>query len=965
MPLRALLERDDIPEDARAAIRDVLSMPSDDSTTEQTLWRQRELAHDLIGADSVEAALNLCLRAALDLTGFEAGGIYVAEEHTGDFVMICHTGLSAGFVAGTGRAPGDSPRGRRVRSGRSVYWSNQEPGAIAGDDERAEGLLAVAGVPVFGQDEVMAWVNVASRKFERLPPGAMDLLESVSGLLGVALHRLRTEKALQDSEERYRALVESATDAIFAVDADGGILAVNSAAARLLGAGSDEVVGRSLRDIFPPQEAERRIGIMRRIYETKTGATATYQEPYRGVGLRWFNATLSPVFDGSGEVTCVLGIARDITEHVEAEAALRASEEQYRTLVEAAPDAIMTVDPDGRILSVNAAMARRLDRPSESLIGMRLSDLMPEESVCRRLGWIRQAMETGEPVTARDRGSVAGHEETWYEAIHAPVRDAEGNVRHVLVVSRDVTEQVRATEALRRSDERYAMATAAGKVAVWDIDTETDRLYDSPSLAEMLGYSPGEVPCDWRELERLRHPDDRLRVAEISKSIADGQTTEFVIEQRLLHKDGQYRSILSRGSAVRDDEGRLTRVIGTNTDITEQKRAEEERSAMAARLQQAQRLESLGVLAGGVAHDFSNLLTGLLGNLSLARRRLHQASPAQPYLQRAESAASQAAELAESMLAYSGQGLIELAPVDLAELLTDTVDMAATALPEGVTLVPELPADLPPIQGEAAQLRAVVQNLIRNAAEAIGETTGTITVGADVIAADRPRLAQTYVDDDLPEGRYLCLRVSDTGSGMDAQVLARVFDPFFSTKSYGRGLGLPSSLGVVRAHRGAIQVHSEPGRGATFEVLLPIAPEAVGAPELGAPPPSPPDDPCTGAVLLAEDEALVRAVAAAALEEAGFTVLQAADGSEALHLFQEHPDEIRAVLLDLAMPHADGMKVLGEVRRQRPGLPVIVASAYNGDDAVARLRESGPARFIRKPYRPEELVAGLREILST
>ena len=963
MSLRALLERDDIPADAQAVIREALATTVASATAEHAFLRQRELATDLVGADSVDAALNLCLGAALDLSGFEAGGVYLVDPCTGDLQLMCHVGLSAAFAAMAERLSGDSPQARRVREGRSLYWSAAEPGGLPGALERAEGLAALVGLPVHIRGEVRAWINLASRTVAHPPADTMDSLEVVGSLLGVALHRLQTETALRRSEERYRALVESAPDAIFAVDAAGTILAVNPAAARLLSRDAGDVTGRSLRDIFPPAEAERRIGLMRRIHETGQGATATYQEPYPGLGPRWFNAILSPVFGADGGVTCVLGIARDITEQVEAQQALRDSEERYRTLVEAAPDLTMTFDREGVFLSANRAAVARLGRTLEELIGRSLFDVMPEAAAQRRLDLIRRVFETGETVTARDPSAMPGGEGVTFETVCAPVHGADGRIAHCLVIARDITERLQATAALERSERRYVMATAAGKVAVWDWDVVHREMYDVAGLMAMLGYGPDEmdeVPKQW---EQLRHPDDREAARAINRRLYAGEADEFSLEQRLLHRDGTYRWVLTRGEVFRDEAGRVVRMVGTNTDITEHKQAEQERQRIAARLQQAERLESLGVLAGGAAHDFSNLLTGLLGNLSLARRRLDPASPVRPYLLHAESAASQAAELAENMLAYSGRDPIERSPLDPHDLLRDAITLALPALPEKVGLVANVPPELPAVLGGAAHLRAVLGNLIGNAGEAIGGRRGTVTVDAEVVEADAARLAQTYVDDGLPAGRYLSVRVTDDGPGMDAETLSRVFDPFFTTKPQGRGLGLAYALGVIRAHRGAIEVRSRRGKGSVFEVLLPLAAEARLADGTEAPLTEPAAEPGRGTLLLAEDEALVRAVAAAALEEAGFTVLQASDGTEALRLFHERGAEVRAVLLDLAMPGADGVRVVREVRGLRPDIPVVVASA-DGADIASRLPGTGPACFVRKPYRPEQLIAGVRDVLA-
>jgi PAS domain S-box-containing protein len=1089
MPLRALLDRSDIPEDAKNAIREELERQFSASAPDADRRRiQRDLALDLLAAESLEEALRVCLRGALDASGLDVGGIYLVSTDAQDLELVCYEGASDEWADEVRSVRANSAHGKRVLSGRSECLTWERLRTLKDLRVVTEGLRALATIPVVYRDEVIACLNLASRTDDRISVGRQHTLELIGGLLGVVVKRfqvaqdlqqsetryralvesapdaiftvgpdgrfltanraaahalgrepaavvgrhmqelfpaaiatrqlsviervLRTGtpygtfgaltttaagprsfntvlspvvdpdgrvvcvlgvarditdhqtavEALRQSEERYRALVESAPDAIFTVDTHGTILSVNPAAARVLRLPDGEAVGRSLRDVFPSPLAEHRIGIIRGIHETGERAIATYTENVEGQGERWFSAVLSPVFGPDREVLCVLGIARDITEQVEADQALRESEARYRTLIEAAPDAILTVDRDGVVLSVNAEMARRLGGGSDQVVGRRFHDLMPADGADQRLAWVRQAFDTGMPVAARDRGRVPGYEDRWYEAIHAPIRDADGTVRQVLVVSRDVTERVRAEEALRQSEERYALATAAGKVAVWDWRPEDGPPLCSPALEEMLGYGPEEVFSDWQDWDRIRHPDDRERMREISRSISDGQVTEFAMEQRLLHKDGMYHWIFSRGTAIRHPDGRIVRLLGTSTDTTEQKRAEEERRKIAERLQQASKLESLGLLAGGVAHDFSNLLTGLLGNIELARRQTDAASTVHTYLERAEQAATQAAGLADQMLAYAGRGRVVIRTLDFAALVRDTGGLAAAQCPAQVQVVLAVPQELPAIRGDATQLRQVALNLVTNAAESLGEAGGVVTAQVGVVDVDRDYLAHSHVDDNLPVGRYVSLRVSDTGPGMDAETLARIFDPFFTTKATGRGFGLASALAVARGHGGAMLVTSEPGSGTTFEVLLPAVEGAAEADGLDDCPPAPLAQ-GTGVVLVAEDEPLVLAVAAATLSEAGFTVLEAADGSEALRLFEENAAELCAVFLDLAMPKVDGLQVLREIRHRRPELPAIVTSAYVGDEAAARLQGGGPTVFVRKPYRTEQLVTRLLEAI--
>jgi two-component system cell cycle sensor histidine kinase/response regulator CckA len=959
MPLSDLLDRRDIPEDARAVIRTALSdgYPADAA---ELLRVQRDLALELLAAETLREGLEVCLRAAIRVLGLDCGGIYAVAEGTEDLVLACHQGLSEEFAEAVASLPINSPRGQQILSGRSLHWTAEELSGRPATAELKEGLRALVAVPVVHQGKVIACLNVASRTLDRIPPSSRHVLETIAGLVGVAIHRFRTVQALSESQTQYRTLVESAPDAIFTVGPDGRFLTANRAAADALGLEPEAVVGKHMSDLFLEPTASRQVASVAHVVESRQPVRVFNAPTLTPVGEWRHNTILTPILGANGAVACVLGIARDVTDYEGAIEALRESEERYRALVESAPDAIFTVDADGTVLSVNPAAARMVGLPAEKAVGRSLRDVFPPELAERRLGVLRRVYETRESVVAAYRETVAGLGERSFSTILSPVFGANGDVICVLGVARDVTERVQAVQALRKSEERYALATEAGRVGVWDWDLKTDELYDSPMLKARLGYADGSPPAGTLGWDRLRHPDDQGKVRQLAEELFAGRRDEYALEQRIRDAEGNYRWILSRGRCVRDAEGRVVRIIGTNTDITEQKEAEEERRQMAARLQQAEKLESLGLLAGGVAHDFRNVLTGLLGNLSLAQRGLGAASPAHLHLERVERAASAATNLAEQMLAYSGHGRIVTGALDLAELLADVGELTEARLPAGARIAMVLPPGLPMVRGDATQLRQVALNLITNATECLGEPGGLVTVELGVVEADRESLARSHVDDKLPEGRYLSLRITDTGPGMDGGTLQRIFDPFFSTKPTGRGLGLASALAVVRGHGGTMRVESKAGEGTTFEVLLPAAEpaEAVSEPaeKVGEP-----VERCGGTVLIAEDEPLVRAVASALLRDVGFTVLEAPDGREALRLFHEHVGEIGAVVLDLAMPKMDGLGVLREIRRLRAEMPIVVTSAYDGEDALAALGTGGPALFVRKPYRPEQLVATLRE----
>jgi signal transduction histidine kinase/CheY-like chemotaxis protein len=397
------------------------------------------------------------------------------------------------------------------------------------------------------------------------------------------------------------------------------------------------------------------------------------------------------------------------------------------------------------------------------------------------------------------------------------------------------------------------------------------------------------------------------------------------------------------------------------TPATDTAAAERERLAHDLQLQ---KLESLGVLAGGVAHDFNNALTVILGFTSLAgdeAARLgngpDERAPLADYLGQVEQAARRAEELCRQMLAFSGRGRFVVRSLPPARLAAEAAERFRTSLPQRIILAVELAPDLPEVEADEGQLRQALQRLLHNAAEAIGERHGQITFKAGRRRCDRAFWRQTYLQEELPEGEYVSFEVTDDGCGMTAETQARVFEPFFSTKFTGRGLGLAAVLGVVRGHRGAVKVDSAPGRGSTFTLLLPRSRSAAA-------PAAVPRAAGGGLVLFVDDEPILRAFASLALQRGGFEVLLAADGEEALRLFRQRRAEVALVVLDLTMPRLGGVETLQELRRLDPGVKVLLSSGYSEAEPGPPPGENGDT-FLPKPYRPQELLARVRGLIGS
>ncbi len=400
-------------------------------------------------------------------------------------------------------------------------------------------------------------------------------------------------------------------------------------------------------------------------------------------------------------------------------------------------------------------------------------------------------------------------------------------------------------------------------------------------------------------------------------------------------------------------------------DVTARNRATAERRALEARIQQAQKLESLGVLAGGVAHDFNNLLVGILGNASLAAMDLHPGGPAWDSIKQIEVAARRAAELTAQILTYTGKARISSEVLDLTDMVREMAQLLEPAVASRAEVDFDLHVDPVVLKGDPAQLRQVVMNLLMNASDALEGEPGQITVRTGVLEAGRAYLDQGYLGDDAMPGSFVYLEVQDTGCGMDDATRDRMFDPFFTTKLSGRGLGLAATLGVVKGHGGAIHVSSALGRGTVFRVMFPAVEAALPGPEpeVDAPPAS--SARASEDILVVDDEDSVRNVAASVLKRFGYRVIQASGGEEALEILAGDRHSIRAVVLDLTMPGVDGREVLKFMAIKSWDVPVVLSSGYTEDAVREEVRGHRVAGFVRKPYSPNELLQKVQRAVQS
>jgi PAS domain S-box-containing protein len=514
-------------------------------------------------------------------------------------------------------------------------------------------------------------------------------------------------------------------------------------------------------------------------------------------------------------------------------------------------------------------------------------------------------------------------------------------------------ERRRAEAAILEWKKRHEILTAATGQIVYELNRTTGRMKWSATAGRMLGLSSAELDNRVESWESRLHPDDRPRVLDLHET-AETQRIPYSAEYRLRHQQGGYRWIHDRGCPLPGQPGTEVIFVGVMEDVSAAKRSEEDRLQLERKILQTQKLESLAVLAGGIAHDFNNILTAILGNISLALMDLSPVSPAREQLVEAEKATGRAAELVKQMLAYSGKGRFVVQRVDLREVVKEMAHMLEASISRQVTLRQDFANPLPTIEVDVNQLRQVIMNLVVNASEAVTAPNGIITLGTGAMECTQAWLADCWPQEPISDGLYVYLEVLDTGCGIAPELMSRIFDPFFSTKFTGRGLGLAAVLGIMRGHKGAIKVRSEPGKGSAFRVLFPAVAMALPAPQEKRVP-NLSTSPGRGLVLLVDDEESIRQVGRKCLERLGFKVVTASSGEEAVAVFRNRGAEFTCVVLDLLMPGMDGHETFIALRRLRRDVRIFFCTGYDEETVRQQFDTFEYGGVIKKPFTMDKL----------
>jgi PAS domain S-box-containing protein len=745
---------------------------------------------------------------------------------------------------------------------------------------------------------------------------------------------------LTPDERRFRALASSSVERIAEIDAQGRFVYVspNHAAAR------DDLLA-SLDSVIPEDQVSVAASFIH-AFESGNASSISFRVHNLTGELRWVESTLTPFAAADGE-RHVLVVSRDVTEGRRIERELRESRERFQVIAENAYDMIVEYDSEWKLRYANdrAHAVFGIAEPDfASRLDTNFDYVHPDNRARIKANF--QLVNSGEldVVDATYRTRRADGSWCWIDATLRKYTAADGEP-HFLVIARDVTARVAAEQGLRESERRYRELVEHAPLGIFVVQ-DGNVVFANATAAAIYGAGSPEDLCA-RGMSALLDARTAQDVASgLARSGAgDPRGYNFAIDWT--GPSGQRRHLAAVGTVISYAGAPAFQCIVR--DVTELERSRRDQEHLSLQLQEARKLESLGVLAGGIAHDFNNLLAVILSSVRYARSSDTTAVERGEALGDAEEATESAARLVKQLLAYAGRRSPEVCTVELSELARSLTNLLSTALPNGVGLEIDTAHEAIQVHADVVQLEQVLMNLVLNAADAVGDGPGKVRVRTSRQHLGAEQLAHWLGGEELSGGWYACLEVEDSGVGMDAETRAHIFEPFFSTKQDGHGLGLSAVLGLVQGHRGAIQVDSEPGRGTRMRVFLP----ADASPAPIAPRRAP-------ILLVAEPASGLRGSAAETLRGAGMEVIEANDAARALQLWAIHGDDLDAAVIDGVFCAADGRPLVALLHAARPELPMLALCA--GDEHPLAVEREGLTAFVRRPFTGDTLrerVAGL------
>lgn len=744
-------------------------------------------------------------------------------------------------------------------------------------------------------------------------------------------------------------ILDNVPSLIYFKDRKDTIVKVSESVARLSGLTREDIEGKPTSEIYPQLELT---SFQDDLEVIETGLAKTGIEevlPMPNGEKHYLLTDKFPYYDQKGEIAGVLVIAADTTKRVAAESALAASEERFRSLFTHGADAIYLLGMDGVILDANVEACNQTGYNLMELLGLPLSTLDEVEDAEKDWAQYFKNLKKGEILTVNRRH--CRNDDTSFPVEIRISLVSLALEQHVLGFVRDMSEKEAILAELRQSEERMALALKGANDGLWDWQVEKDQIFFSPRWKSMLDYLDEELENSFGGWQQLVVAEDWPRLRQALDSCVRGEQESFSCEFQMLAKDGRVVDVLSRAFAIRDQTGKALRIIGTHVDITERKNMEK-------RLQQVQKLESIGTLAGGIAHDFNNILTSIIGFTELALEDVVPGSDAEDSLEEVHFAGRRARDLVKQILSFARKTDGKLTPVVLGSVAREVMKFLRSSSPATIEFKHDI-RSASRVLANPTQLHQVLMNICTNAVQAMEDCGGELTVKvADLDAA----MVKKRGLQELDSQDYIEVTVIDTGYGISPEVLNSIFDPYFTTKSFGEGtgLGLAVAHGIVESYGGTIRVESEVGKGSVFRLFFPLTEEEALV-ETAALEDLPKG---TEAILFVDDEPGITRVAKKNLEGFGYTVTISESSSEALAMFRENPEKFDLVISDVTMPNMTGDFFARELLKIKPQLPIILCSGFSKHVSEENARELGVKAFVQKPLMKAELATVIRQVLD-
>ncbi len=772
--------------------------------------------------------------------------------------------------------------------------------------------------------------------------------------------RRHSEETLRSSKEMLRLITKNMSDMIRVTDLQGTTLYASPSYLTGLGYKPDELIGEKSFTIIHPDDFQP---VIMKYIDGLSKGNQPWTVEYRCLHARghyvWVETVSDLMRDSHHKPIAFIMSSRDITSRKQIEEQLLHRESYLSAIIENQPGLIWMKDAESRFLTVNQAFADSCGKVrGEELVGLTDFDIWPRDLAQKYRNDDIQVMKSGKPVMLEEPIFDKG-ETRWFETFKAPVVDGKGVIIGSTGYARDITERKRAERESFENFEKFRVLADNSNDVIWTIDLEGKLTYISPSAQALAGYAPGEVLGN--SIENYLHPDDLAFVLETIYSELqkprDERLQRKLVEVRHIRKDGSFLDTEISASWLYDREGEVIGLQGSTRDITARKRMEEERANLERQLLHAQKMEAIGTLAGGIAHDINNMLTTIQGYVTLMQVDIRGYHPDSAKLDKISEQIRSGANLTSQLLGFARGGKYEIRTINPNDLLKQSSDVFGRTKKE-VSLTLKLHPAVWTVEVDPVQIEQTLLNMFINSWQAMPEGGDIYLVSGNVVLNEND-----VAPHGVKPGKYVLISITDTGTGMDEQTRKRIFEPFFTTKSPGQGtgLGLASAYGIIKNHDGFIAVQSELGKGTTFKIYLPASEKKIVVED--APAASRLARGSGTTILLVDDEQDIIEVTRELLENKGFNVLAAGSGQEAIALYKEKKDAIDLIILDMIMPGLGGSRTYDQLFAIDPEVRILLASGYSIDGEAQRIMDKGCKGFIQKPFRISELVRKIREII--